>query len=260
MTANRGIEPEWPRHLRRSMDKDEFCGRYDDIIRHPRMRALYGNSRYFNVGYWVDGIRDQVRACDRLVDELAVTVPPGARLILDVGCGRGAATLRLERRFAAARVVGCNISRWQLEEAKRLGVAELVEADALDLPFENASADALLAIESAQHFDTRTAFFDEARRVLRPGGTIVLADMLFSDPEPIGSWMLPPGNAVSNPAVYAELLRSAGFEEVSVRDVTDFTWVPHCAAMRAAAPDHAAQVDVFERSLAHYVFARGRKS
>jgi cyclopropane fatty-acyl-phospholipid synthase-like methyltransferase len=241
------------------MTTDQFAGRYDDLIRHPRMQALYGGSGYFNVGYWVDGIAGQAEACDRLVDELAAPIPRDAREILDVGCGLGAGTMRLARRFPEARVTGCNISPWQLAEAERRGLRHTVALDAADMPFGDGSADAIVAMESAQHFDTRAQFLSEAWRVLRPGGTISLADMLFKDREPVGSWMLPAGNFVPDPAAYAELLRDAGFEDVAVRDLTALTWAPHCAEMRRTSPGHADQIDRFERSLAHYIFAVGRR-
>lgn len=241
------------------MKAEDFARRYDDVIRHPRMQALYGGSGYFNVGYWVDGVEDLAQACDRLVDEVAAPIGDDAGVILDIGCGVGAGTLRLARCFPEARVIGCNISAWQLDEALRRGVREVVELDAADMPFDDESADAVVAMESAQHFDTRAQFLREAWRVLRPGGTISLADMLFHDREPIGSWMLPADNEVADPQAYADLLRAAGFREVAVRDVTDLTWKPHCEKMRATSPGHAEQIDGFERSLSHYVFATGRK-
>lgn len=242
------------------MKRGEFAERYDDIIRHPRMQALYGGSGYFNVGYWADGIQDQPRACDRLVDELASRIPADSALILDVGCGLGAGTRRLAAHFRDARVIGCNISLWQLAEAKRRGVAEMVEMDAADMPFADGAVDAVVAMESAQHFETRERFMSEAWRVLRPGGVVVLADMLFADREPIGSWMLPAANHVPDLDSYAGLLRRIGFGDVDVRDVTAATWVPHCAEMRSTSPEHAAEIDTFERSLSAYVFAFGRKA
>ena len=254
------VESSGPGVVQRGMTSEQFAQRYDDVIRHPRMQALYGGSGYFNVGYWVDGISDQAAACDRLVDELAAPLPPGTREILDVGCGLGAGTMRLARRFPGARVIGCNISHWQLAEAERRGLRHTVALDAAAMPFGDESADAVVAMESAQHFDTRERFLREAWRVLRPGGTISLADMLFKDREPVGSWMLPPANFVPDPAAYAELLRAAGFGDVLVRDVTSLTWAPHCAAMRKTSPEHADQIDGFERSLSHYIFAVGRKA
>src|SRR3954451_18474857 len=104
----------------------DFAARYDAILRHPRTRALYGDSGYFNVGLWIDGIGDQPRACDRLVDELAGLIPADARFILDVGCGLGAGTRRLARLFPQADVVGGNLSPWQVAEAARRGLERAI--------------------------------------------------------------------------------------------------------------------------------------
>src|SRR4051794_3391246 len=96
--------------------------RYDEILRSPRMRALYGDSGYFNVGYWDQGIDTLASACDRMVDEIAAAIPADARRIADIGCGLGAGTLRLASLFPEALVLGCNISHWQLLQARDRGV------------------------------------------------------------------------------------------------------------------------------------------
>ncbi|HEX2763391.1 MAG TPA: methyltransferase domain-containing protein [Allosphingosinicella sp.] len=241
------------------MASNAFADRYDDIIRHPQMRALYGDSGYFNVGYWVDGIEDQPQACRRLVEEIARAIPADARLILDVGCGVGAATRQLALMFPDAEVVGCNLSAWQLAEAQARGVGRVIEMDAAHMPVASDTVDVVIALESAQHFDTRELFLREAHRVLRPGGTVVVADMLFADREAIGSWMLPAENFVASPSAYANLLNRLGFSHVEVEDVADRTWRPHCAMMRTLSPGHSGRIDAFERSLAHYVLASGRK-
>ncbi len=89
------------------MDAESFGTRYDTLLKAPRMRALYGDSGYFNIGYWEAGATDLVDACDRLVDELASIVPDDARFILDVGCGHRrrheAADRSLPRRARARR-------------------------------------------------------------------------------------------------------------------------------------------------------------
>ena len=242
------------------MQNSEFALQYDEIIREPRMRALYGDSGYFNVGYWEDGCTDLTRACDRMVDKLAAAVPQDARFVLDIGCGVGAGTARLASLFPDARLVAGNLSHWQLTEARRRGADSPIVMDAARLPLQSGALDAVIAMESAQHFDTRQRFLAEAHRALRPGGGIAIADMLFNDRQPIGAWMLPPDNQVATTADYEALLAAAGFVDIVVSDVTDRTWRPFCAAMRAVFPGAEDSVDAYDKSLSVYLIATARKA
>lgn len=236
-----------------------FASRYDALLTEPRLRALYGESGYFNVGYWVDGARDLVAACNRLVDELASLVPPDPRAILDVGCGLGAGTRRLADRFPHALVAGVNISLWQLTQVRARGVRDAVVADATSLAIGDESVDVVLAVESAEHFDTREDFFAEARRVLRPGGVLALSDMLFHEGDAISEQMLLPRHRVRTIGEYEEAMRRAGFADVRVRDITAQSWTPYCAAMARVFEGQEAALQGIERSLAHYVIAFGRR-
>jgi MPBQ/MSBQ methyltransferase len=240
------------------MEQAEIVGKYDEIIRQPRMRALYGNSGYFNVGYWDRGIASLPQACDRMVDELAAAIPPDARLIADIGCGLGAGTRRLAGLFPRALVLGCNISHWQLLQARARGVEASAVMDAARLALASGSADAVVALESAQHFDTRAKFLHEARRVLRTGGTVALADILFRDRDSVGAWMLPPANQVAGPEAYADLLEAAGFADLRVIDVTRLTWGRFCDEMRPLFAGHEDRLEILRESVSHYLLAFGR--
>ncbi len=236
-----------------------FAARYDALFAEPRIRALYGDSGYFNVGYWVDGARELVAACDRMVDEVASAVPHDAAVILDVGCGLGAGTRRLGDRFPDALVAGVNLSLWQLTQARRRGVQSAVVADAAKLAIGTGTADAVLAIESAEHFDTREDFFAEAHRVLRPGGVLALSDMLFHGGDAISDWMLLPQRRIRTIGEYEEAMRHAGFTGVTVRDITAQSWTPYCAQMLSVYEGHEDVLRRIEASLAHYVIAFARR-
>lgn len=230
-----------------------FARKFDATLQTANIQRLFGDTGYFNVGYWTPGVPDLGTACDRLVDEVLEAVPARSRWILDAGCGLGSGTRRISQRRPEARVMAGNISLWQLARARERGVAPAVAMDAARLPVRSGALDAVLAIESPQHFDTRAAFVAEALRVLRPGGVLSISDMLFSDADVIGPWMIPHANRLTSIAAYQEGLRESGFTRISVEDVTEVTWRPFCRAMRTAFDGDTGRIDAIEASVSHYV-------
>ena len=101
-------------------------------------------------------------------------VGSGPGRCLDLGCGTGVFVTTLADR--GWRVVGADLSADQLRVARsRAGeVAEaLVQTDARELPFEDASFDAVLAALVHTDIDDYDLAVGEAARVLRPGGRFV---------------------------------------------------------------------------------------
>ncbi len=94
-------------------------------------------------------------------------------LILDLGCGKGRFARALKER--GARVVGLDLSAAMLAEA--VGV-DRVRATARRLPLKTARFDAVIAVEMWEHLDSRShaAVLEEARRVLKPGGSLAIVD------------------------------------------------------------------------------------
>jgi ubiquinone/menaquinone biosynthesis C-methylase UbiE len=103
--------------------------------------------------------------------------------LLDVGCGTGTFDAMLAGSPLSARVVGldyspamCNIAH---EKAARAGVADrlrYVSADSEHLPFADASFDAVTCSNSFHHYPHQADVVREFRRVLRPGGRLMLID------------------------------------------------------------------------------------
>ena len=150
---------------------------------------------------------------------------PAGRAVLDVPCGGGLAFrgLRPDQgvRYVAADLSPVMLDRARAEaERRRLPEIEFVEADVESLPFEDASFDLCVTLNSLHCFPDPAAALAEMARVLRPGGelrgtTVVngagrrqdAAIRLFRRAGAFG-----PGGAL---AEYERWLRGAGLAEVA---------------------------------------------
>jgi demethylmenaquinone methyltransferase / 2-methoxy-6-polyprenyl-1,4-benzoquinol methylase len=135
------------------------------------------------------GLHHQWR--QRAVDR--AEVGPGSDA-LDVCCGTGDLALELRRRIGPdGRVVGCDFSEPMLELARhKSGEQELpVEfgwADALDLPYGDASFDAVTIGFGARNLADLDRGISEMARVLRPGGRLVILEITRPHREPLAAF------------------------------------------------------------------------
>ena len=101
--------------------------------------------------------------------------------VLDVGCGFGGTSRLLASKLPSASVKGITLSPEQvrrgteLAKEKGLGNVSFEVMDALKMDFPDNSFDMVWACESGEHMPDKKAYVDEMVRVLKPGGTIVIA-------------------------------------------------------------------------------------
>jgi ubiquinone/menaquinone biosynthesis C-methylase UbiE len=110
---------------------------------------------------------------DAAVEALAPR--PGERIV-DVGFGGGYALDRIREAVAPARAVGVEIAEAMIASGReRCGNAvELHHADVAALPFDAASFDAVLSVNTIYFWPNPQAALGEIHRVLKPGGRLVL--------------------------------------------------------------------------------------
>jgi ubiquinone/menaquinone biosynthesis C-methylase UbiE len=127
----------------------------------------------YQSAFWEQGDRlyeDQVEAI-----ALHRLLPPGGKLLLEVGAGAGRNTPRYQ---GFERIVLLDYSRTQLELAlARLGRSPrylYVAADAYRLPFVPGLFDAATMIRTLHHMADAPRALGQVRRVLQPGATFIL--------------------------------------------------------------------------------------
>jgi MPBQ/MSBQ methyltransferase len=104
--------------------------------------------------------------------------------VLDVACGKGKSSFFIAMQNPTAQVTGLDLIERHIEIAKLLfeGTRNLsfVAGAAELLPFGDASFDRIHCLEAAFHFD-RVQFLQEAYRVIKPGGRVVVVDFMWKD-------------------------------------------------------------------------------
>jgi SAM-dependent methyltransferase len=116
--------------------------------------------------------------------------------VLDIGCGTGQLTARIARQFPASRVTGCDFSQGMLSHAiRRKTPVHWTQGDAGCLPFASGAFDVIVSTEAFHWFPDQDGALREFRRVLSPGGRLLVAlasspSTLFADALHAGSRLL----------------------------------------------------------------------
>lgn len=228
-----------------------------DVIAHYTARHdfrgdTFGSQPFANYGYWTRPGMTIEQASEELTDLVARTagISAGDR-VLDVGCGYGANAVCYTKKYQPTSVIGIDVTEVRIKSGTgyvaQHGLSQLIQlqlGDATAMTFADASFDRVISVECAFHFDTRRDFLREAARVLAPGGTLALSDMIPRrgvDPKTYmtghraqisGVCLDMPVNAY-DADVYAAHLHEAGFVDVRVDSIVDQARLPFAQALHA---------------------------
>ncbi len=143
----------------------------------PVMQLATGGSM-LNFGYWSGGSQGPVEAQRDICSLVAgIAELASAKKLVDVGSGLAAPAAQWKSAHGHVDISCVNINYRQLIASKSVSrnTVSLVNATSASLPFGDRSADRVIALESAQHFRPLPGFVRESRRILKPGGLLVMA-------------------------------------------------------------------------------------
>lgn len=161
---------------------------YDRVT--PAWTLLMGPDLHY--GYFEEGVDDLQAATHALTRRMAQHGRLSADLdVLDVGCGTGGPACFLAQE-CRCRVHGISTSKVGVEEARRRAEARglgdrmrFAYGDGMDNGLPDASFDRIWVLQASHFMRHKDRLFAESARVLRPGGRMVLGDIMLRAPMPM---------------------------------------------------------------------------
>jgi cyclopropane fatty-acyl-phospholipid synthase-like methyltransferase len=187
-------------------------------------------------GYWDETVRSFRQSLAKMNEVMAITaqIKP-TDTVLDAGCGVGGSSIFLAN-WIGCRVTGITLSEDQgqqaIENAKKKNVESLVDFRVMDYCATNCpdeSFDVVWGCESICYADDKQKFIQEAYRLLKPGGRLVVADGFITKFEnnehPIirqwlDGWQV---NYLETLERFCSFMQQTGFSNILYRDISTYT-------------------------------------
>jgi ubiquinone/menaquinone biosynthesis C-methylase UbiE len=172
------------------------------------------------MGLPLDEADEPNRYSIQLYHQTATQVDISGKDVLEVSCGHGGGSSYLVRTLHPASYTALDFNASGITFCKKrhnLPGLEFVQGDAQDLPFPDASFDAVINVEASHIYPDFERFLSEVARVLRPGGHFLYTD--FRNRDAFTDWEAaltkPPLRLVSKKVIDKEVLR--GLQKNSAR-------------------------------------------
>jgi len=186
-----------------------------------RRRAVLERRRRRSKEHFADDGAPVSLETGSLREEILAALAPQSWMVVDAGCGDGFLTEILSERFAKVRAFDHSPARLAAAKRRVNGDGVVFEPGEVDaLPLKAGSMDAVFFSMVLHHVPEVGEALEEARRVLRPGGRLVVADLAPHHEEVMRDKM---GDLRLgfDPETLAQAVRDAGFEAVRGLPVRD---------------------------------------
>jgi ubiquinone/menaquinone biosynthesis C-methylase UbiE len=163
-----------------------------------------------------------------------IAIQPDA-VVLDVGCGGGGAVKILAQAASRGKVYGVDYSEDVLPTARQVnralvkqGRVEIKQGSVSDLPFPDGTFDLATAFETTMFWPSLVDDLREVRRVLKPGGTLLIANEAYADArfeERNTKWSRLANFQLQTPEETHQCLVEAGYAQVEIDTMPDKNWI-----------------------------------
>lgn len=180
---------------------------------------------------------------DKLWRKKAVSIIKrhGGKNMLDVATGTGDLAINMGKSMPDARITGIDLSEKmigcglaKIRSAKLDDRIQLMQADCLDLPFDDDSFDVITVAYGVRNFEKLQQGYNEMARVMKPGGMLVVIELST----PTSRWVLPFYKLYTR-----HIIPMVG--RIVSKDVRAYTYLPESIA---AVPQGQAMLSLMEKA------------
>ncbi len=139
---------------------------------------------------------------------LAAKADLQGKKVLEIGSGRGGGANHVASFFKPESYIGLDIASSAIELANkihRVPGLKFIQGSAESIPLPDNSIDVVLNVESCHGYGCVDTFLKEVKRVLKPGGQLLLVDFR---------------NCRENMNLFLGQLKNSGLEQISMEDIT----------------------------------------
>lgn len=140
---------------------------------------------------------------------LATKAPIEGKVLLEVGSGRGGGARYITQNLKPSSYTGMDIAGNAVKLANKMHVVpnlRFIQGSAEAIPMADNSVDVVLNVESCHGYGSVPKFLSEAKRVLAPGGHLLLVDFR---------------NSQENMQIFKEQLKDSGFECLEEENISE---------------------------------------